>query len=282
MVPAPGPSGTPPDMSQDEIEPLNRTSAVVTPPPHPPQYLPSPTLSSPVSLYQLGITQLSPLRRQFSSPRSPAAAFSPRVSSYSGNNGGASPGTGRSKHDGSADAASASESDDLTQDNRDVLVQRLGDLMKRLTQGDDHLNDEAITALHRKADEMEGVVLAGKKARSPRKRMALSRRPVSLDLDASPLIGAEAAGLWGRPSPWLRPRRSDLSVAATLTPEREAQAPTPAPAAASSPAERKSRKAMSTEQVSRIAEEAEKLNAELASLVIKLKARQEESDVRFA
>lgn len=86
-----------------------------------------------------------------------------------------------SRHD---DVDTASESDisvdDVTQDSRDVLVQRLTDLADKLSEG--NIRTASIEALHKQVDEMERVLRGGSRARSASRhsRISPSRRAQSL------------------------------------------------------------------------------------------------------
>lgn len=151
--------------------------------------LPS-ALSSPRSLHHLGIGSplpLSPLRRQFSSP--PGIARDDADDELSDDN---------DSHDrlgvagGDTDSSGAgrleldSHDNNLTQDSKDVLVQRLSDLVQRLstaaniTLAASAIQQTAILGqLHAKVDEMEGVLLgeaSGGAGRKPRRTQPHGRR----------------------------------------------------------------------------------------------------------
>ncbi|KAK3683663.1 hypothetical protein B0T22DRAFT_483488 [Podospora appendiculata] len=133
---------------------------------------PPSALSSPMSLHHLGISSspLSPLRRQFSSPlfRSPPH---PAIATYDADDESGEEEETRDQPDDSIDssredtqgraqtAAPSSQPDDdeLTQDSKDVLIERLTDLVQRLSAG--HSTQESsLSALHAKVDEMEAVM----------------------------------------------------------------------------------------------------------------------------
>lgn len=127
-----------------------------------------------MSLYQLGIAPLSPLRRQFSSPLS-GHSLSPPPPSV-----GADISEEEDEDEGidddDADGSRSEATDELTQDSRDVLVERLTDLVQRLSRGDTSvLHDGNISALHAKVDEMETVLAAKRRSRQQQPRS----RPVS-------------------------------------------------------------------------------------------------------
>ncbi|KEZ46173.1 hypothetical protein SAPIO_CDS1048 [Scedosporium apiospermum] len=250
-----GTDDPPPNLSQDEIEPIERAAAVVTPPP-----LPSPTLSSPVSLYRLGI---SPYSKQFSSPRAPGPPWlkSPSVeighdTSYDDQADDHDQAddsqdyeheqtheqTHEHANDGDVESNAAEHSGDspssedpIALDSKDVLLQRLGDLMQRLNSDDTSFKDENLSALHSKVDEMEDV-------------------------------------LEGSPHPLLRSQVSDLTNAI-------AEAPLLKPPAERKPVQiRRPKPAISAEDASRIAQEAEELSEHLTSIISRLQSRQEESE----
>lgn len=87
-------------------------------------------------------------------------------------------------HDDVDDDTTESESDisadDVTQDSRDVLVQRLADLADKLSEG--NVRTSSIEALHKQVDEMERVLRGGSRARSVSRhsRASSSRRAQSL------------------------------------------------------------------------------------------------------
>ncbi|PKS06932.1 hypothetical protein jhhlp_005528 [Lomentospora prolificans] len=273
----------PPNLSDDEIEPIDRPADVVTPPP-----LPSPSLPSPVSLYRLGI---SPFARQFSSPCVAGTALqqsSPVDVGRSLNNQDqiddgyddedthdrGNEGDEESNADHFGD--SALEQDPLTLDSRDVLLQRLGDLMQRLGGNHDSFRDENLSALHTKVDEMEEV-LKGTEYRAQhrpwRRKHQHSSRPLSLDFDSPSTRDTQI--LWGSapsPSALLRSQFSDLTMAL-----QEATLSEPQDPAKAEP--EKAKKAIITpEDANRIVKEAEELNEHLTSLISRLQARQEESE----
>ncbi|KAI0974880.1 hypothetical protein F4678DRAFT_421135 [Xylaria arbuscula] len=99
----------------------------------------SPPASPSMSPYSLGMSPLSPLRRQFSHPTlAPSSPLYPH-----------SDADRRSPDGGNYES--------ITRDSRDVLVQRLSDLVARLTQ-EHHLKDESMHTLHAKVDELEIVL----------------------------------------------------------------------------------------------------------------------------
>lgn len=239
-----------------------------------------------MSLYRLGIgsSPLSPLRRQFSS-------------SFSNNS--ASPAVTR---DGGADAddelsepdfrnreswsGNEDDDDDLTQDSKDVLVDRLNDLLKRLSSGGS-LGGADVSTLHAKVDEMEKV-LASDRHHKPSRLNRVRQRPSILQL-ASPLPIARADSspqtpeeqqhpdYWGfsrtPPQQQLAPPLSELfsprDNAKDLSTHLQTQ-----------PVDEEEEPKISSEVADSLVIEAEKLCLELSAVVKNLQDRREESDAR--
>lgn len=187
--------------------------------------------------------------------------------------------------------------DDITQDSRDVLVQRLNDLAQRLSGA--NVRTENIEALHAQVDAMEKV-LSRRAHRSPaRLRRTPSSssarrsgsRPRSLVLPAAD--GRDALGIMAPMSPsWLRShfqRRpsthgdrpdetSDLHKALPVpVPVPSAQQLQPAEASATFSGSPK----ISSEMADSIVLEAENLCAEMSTVIESLQKRREESDVNL-
>lgn len=128
------------------------------------------------------ISNLSPLRPQFSSsslgasrsqpaPRLPSAqeatdhhdatgsAPSVRIAVEPADELSSNTGTDDDIDDDDTDSLSDMSADDVTQDSRDVLVQRLTDLAERI--GGANVRTSCIEALHKQVDEMERVLRGG-------------------------------------------------------------------------------------------------------------------------
>lgn len=180
-----------------------------------------------------------------------------------------------------ADASSSSQDD--ARDSRDVLVQRLADLMERV--GDSRLADDAVSEMHRRVDEMEDVARTG----TPRAEKKPHPRPKTPNADARPNI-------WGAPSALLRPSFSDPSPFETTSrapalrppvlhrhtvsePIDEISLQLPALVQMRPGTRERMEAAARIEEAARIAREAEQLNVHLATLITRLRARQEESEV---
>lgn len=247
----------------------------------------SPQLPSPMtmSLYRLGIgsSPLSPLRRQFSS-------------SFSNNS--ASPAATRDGVAGADDELSEpdfssrdspsnneDDDDDLTQDSKDVLVDRLNDLLKRLSAGGS-LGGANITTLHAKVDEMEKVLASDH--HKPSRPTRVRQRPSILQL-ASPLPIVRSSSSPKTPEEQHHPDYWGFS----RTPPRQ-QLASPF-YERSSPAKRAEQSLtnfqtetldeedeprISSEVADSLVTEAEKLCTELSAVVKNLQDRREESDAR--
>ncbi|KUI57737.1 hypothetical protein VP1G_05036 [Cytospora mali] len=148
-----------------------------------------------------------------------------------------------------SDSGSDISADDVTQDSRDVLVQRLNDLAQRLSAADVRASD--VGALHAQVDDMERVLSRGSRARSA------SRHSSSGTSE-------------------LHKARPVLLLPTHLHPSSVEQ-PEPVAAAADATSGNDSPK-ISSEMADRIVEEAEGLCAEMASVIESLQKRREESD----
>ncbi|KAK4454954.1 hypothetical protein QBC34DRAFT_391122 [Podospora aff. communis PSN243] len=232
-----------------------------TPPPHakrhPPhqQHSRSPSLPSPLSLslHHLGIGTPSPLLRQFSTFSSPPTWGSPPLAGM---------GDPDKSHyalgllSGEDDYPDEKElapspgldfdaDDDMTSDSKDVLVQRLGDLVKRL-RGTERV--DGLEELHGMVDAMEGVLGGGKRAKRP--EMARAERGAEV---ISTLKGARVGGEEALPV---------QAVGETQTQGTSSSG----------------RNGIQVDVTAEVVVEAERLNAELVKLAEKLTARKEESD----
>lgn len=223
-------------------------------------------------------------------PRTPSPSFPPSSGGGSLSRIGLSPFTHKLTPRKEPDRpSSSSEQDDVAKDSRDVLLQRLADLADRVS--GESLGGESVSEMHRRVDEMEDLVRAAGKTRTKRARA----RPKSLDMDAT-----RDTGFWGpapspsallrsgfsdpthlgenvlrrTPTPWTvvhRPRFSEpIDEMSLQLPALVQMRPGP-----------KKRGQFSTEDAARIAREAEQLNVHLATLITRLHARQEESEVRL-
>lgn len=192
---------------------------------------PSPALS----LYSLGMPQFSPLRLHFAS--------SPLLHS-------------------AASVAHESERD-RAQDSRDVLVQRLNDLVEKLS-GDDDMAEAGVDALHATVDELETIVKKNSVS-GPRKH---TRGKLSTDSHSS-----RHSGFSARPAspPWARPHSAHeilrpMTAGSTIESFRQAKHALPPKTA--------------PQHAERVLAEAQRLHRSLQAVVTSLKARQEEQDVR--
>lgn len=257
------------------------------------------------------ISPLSPLRPQFSGSLSPSPSAARRgsPSELDDTNHDTVGFTGQPKIevDGvEADDEMASDSDlsadDITQDSRDVLVQRLNDLAQRLSGA--NVRTENIEALHAQVDAMEKVL--SRRRRSPSRRApsfsSSARRSASLQPGGSrprSLVlpaggdGRDALGIMAPMSPsWLRShfqrRPSTHGDRPDETSELHKAGPVPMaippPARHYQPGEAtmtSSSPKISSEMADSIVLEAENLCAEMSTVIESLQKRREESDVNL-
>lgn len=246
------------DDEQDKSPPM-RDEVATTPPPH----LSSPSIPSPFNIGVLGLTPLTPLGRHLASSLAKSPGKLPDEPDGSGChasgaiNGACSSSCRNSKSSrcsksSSTTGSSLGDDDDFSRGSKDLLVQRLTELTRRLAQGDSGdghgpstcPDQESLNILHASVDEMDRVV----SGIMPRRRVT----------------GSGGRDAWGSPSSsWMRSRYSDLSASTRWDPPPEAEPAVKKPAVDSF----------------KIASEAEKLNGELEKLITNLKARQEESEV---
>lgn len=269
------------------------------------------------------ISPLSPLRPQFSGSLSPSSSAARRDSPFGPDDTNhdtvGSLGQPKIEVDGveaddelaSSATGSGSDSDisadDITQDSRDVLVQRLNDLAHRLSGA--NVRTESIEALHAQVDAMEKVLSRrghrspGRLRRTPssssaRRSTSLqpggSSRPRSLVLPAGG-DGRDALGIMAPMSPsWLRShfqrRPSTHGHRPDETSELHKAVPVPMPVPVPSaqqlqPAEAtatfSSSPKISSEMADSIVLEAENLCAEMSTVIESLQKRREESDVNL-
>lgn len=265
------------------------------------------------------ISPLSPLRPQFSSPHSSSLSAarhgSPSELDDTNHDTVGLAGHPKIEVDGvEADDEMASDSDlsadDITQDSRDVLVQRLNDLAQRLSGA--NVRTENIEALHAQVDAMEKVL--SRRHRSPGRRNPSSsassaRRSASLQPGGSrprSLVlptggdGRDALGIMAPMSPsWLKShfqrRLSTHGDRPDETSELHKAGPVPMPIPPPryyqpasgqqlQPAEAtvtSSSPKISSEMADSIVLEAENLCAEMSTVIESLQKRREESDVNL-
>ena len=241
-----------------------------------------------MSLYQLVIAPLSPLRRQFSSPLSGHSLSPPPTSAGEGHEAGIDEEEDDADADGSDGGSGSEATDELTQDSRDVLVERLTDLVQRLSRGDTSvLQDANISALHAKVDEMETVLAAGARPAAAKRR---SREPRSRPTSGIYVGGGDGAldeqDPFGIMSPsWVMSHfyGADSTQTSLLGGDKGRETGkedgTTAPVPAAARPEAGPRK-ISADVAERIVQEAEELCAEMSKVVKSLQDRREESDAR--
>lgn len=190
-----------------------------------------------------------------------------------------------------------------TQDDRDVLVERISDLLSRLssTVTTTEREQEIMTALHSKVDEMELVLQTGIPPERNRQRVDTLQRLISTDEESrtttpvqqsfesmpdtllpTPGIGEKYRQTMGR-SLELNDLPSWLSSPLKLS-DIFPESPTPELTAATNEALEAAKEAAraQAELSDRVAYEAEQLRSELARVVQNLKIRREESDVSLS
>ncbi|ORY56110.1 uncharacterized protein BCR38DRAFT_120160 [Pseudomassariella vexata] len=204
---------------------------------------PSPPASPSLSLYSMGMSPSSPLRRQVSAPRV-MSSISPRS------------------------AADNSEYQDSTQYSKDVLIQRLNDLTARIAADDDGVQDDRLDSLHATVDEMEKVLGQTSSTKSLKhwptspsinnrvNGHGLSLGPPNMSKTQSCLSGIST----GHRNP---------SAQNSLSPQLKGKATEPKSNPVSS---------TSSRRMQQVLGESQKLNEGLKTVVSCLKARQEERD----
>ncbi|KAI5862378.1 hypothetical protein GGS23DRAFT_97663 [Durotheca rogersii] len=237
---------TPPGSTKAEYcHPWSPRSGAASPKSSPPD---SPSLS----LHSLGMSPFSPLLRHLSSPfvRSSSPLHPPDP-------------------DPDSDSDSEpSDQEDIVQDSRDVLVQRLNDLAAQLSRKE-RLKEESINSLHARVDEMETALSLTDR---PAKRAPPRSKPAGLALQTPKSEGDPS---WVPLTPGrIIPSIPSISLSAQNSPPRRAfgeSTDTPGARAANEVG-------MSPEQARRVVAEVQNLCKELEAVSANLRARQEESD----
>ncbi|KAI1347785.1 hypothetical protein F5Y01DRAFT_294219 [Xylaria sp. FL0043] len=187
----------------------------------------SPPVSPSLSPYSLGMSPLSPLRRQFSPPTlAPSSPLYPQ---------------------------SDPDHEDVAQDSKDVLIQRLNDLVARLSQDRRSVEDENLHTLHAKVDELENVF-------DSRAYRAKARHD---DKDRSNLS-------WESPDPTNLLPSDVSSLASPPRPSLSAKAETDSPA--------KKTSNLTVAEAEQIVAEVQDLHKNLEVVISNLRDRQEETE----
>ncbi|TVY73612.1 hypothetical protein LSUE1_G005204 [Lachnellula suecica] len=182
-------------------------------------------------------------------------------------------------------SGSLTSQDDLTQDNKDVLIERLNDLVQRLSKHGASIEDNAVTNIHHMVDGIETLMREKPK------------EPLIEDTDSESEDGVtrEQESLWGPPLPLTPVRNTRMRLPESWkSPQRSSPAPTieetTVPKTADDQEEveeiamqvsqpsASTNKEMSAPKVAEIASEAEELAAQLSQTVAELQIRREESD----
>ncbi|CAG8979125.1 hypothetical protein HYALB_00000258 [Hymenoscyphus albidus] len=177
--------------------------------------------------YNLGITRQ--LSSQFSSPTSPRFARSPSPSPTTN------------------PTSLASPHDDVTEDNKSILIERLNDIVQRLNQ-DSSVDDDTVTKIHRDVDYIERLIKTG---------ASRSRRPSVIGLGIDDMI--DGRDYTNREAVWEPAPSIELK-----NPKRRERA--------------KRGDDMSSSIAQKVAHEAEGLAIQLSNSVSELQKRKEESD----
>ncbi|KAI5928029.1 hypothetical protein F4810DRAFT_646534 [Camillea tinctor] len=207
-----------------------------------PSISPSPSLSF-LRMHPLGMSPFSPLSRQFSSPFAAATSPPRSVSEDPGQ-------------------------EDLTQDSKDVLIQRLNDLAARLNH-QDLMTEGNVLSLHTKVDEMENLLATHY---SPLKTKSPKHRPSSSALGNSRLeVGS--------------PLRPSTPNQVTSDQPSHMQPPSAAKTNGANHDDKQAKQAkpehvpkISAAEAERVVAEAQLLHKGLEEVIANLRARQEESD----
>jgi hypothetical protein len=149
---------------------------------------------------------------------------------------------------------SLSSQDDLTQDNKDVLVERLNDLVQRLSKDGASIEDKAVTNIHHLVDGIE--TLMREKPKEPNLD--------DLDIESESGDTKEQEILWGPALP-----RSPIQNIRMRLPDSWRSPQLSAPP----------KQEINSSKTAEIAKEAEELTSQLAKTVSELQIRREESDV---
>jgi hypothetical protein len=149
---------------------------------------------------------------------------------------------------------SPSIQDDLTQDNKDILIERLSDLVQRLSKDATSMDDKAITNIHHMVDGIE--TLMREKPKSPKLE--------DLDIESEGSSTKELEFLWGPPLP----RTPTQGVRMCLPEAWKSPQPSAPP-----------KEEITVSNATEIARAAEELATQLSKTVAELQVRREESDV---
>ncbi|KAK7921153.1 hypothetical protein PG985_009175 [Apiospora marii] len=215
----------------------------------------SPPPSPSMSLHSLGMSPLSPLRH------------SPVLHR-----------TAKPQYPATVDEDSNQQ--DLSQDSRDVLVQRLNDLVSRLS-GDGGLVGDGIANLHARVDEMEHI-LGQSSSPQPQK----GHRGNQSSVESSSYVGGDGASmLSGLPSP-AQPKSPSADASSSdarteaVPPQQQQQQQSrqSEPEEEARPQRRRSHFGDPSDHARKVLRDAEQLREAMLGVITNLKARQEEQD----
>lgn len=140
--------------------------------------------------------------------------------------------------------------DDFTQDSKDVLIDRLNDLVLRLSNVKS-LKDSAVSAIHREVDKIEALVNGVEKTNSPRELKRQQSGYLNDDRDIH--------DFWGPPTPTQNIKMRIPAISQNSSPRIVFESV--------------------ASKADKVAKAAEELSAKLSSTVAQLLDRREESDV---
>ena len=145
----------------------------------------------------------------------------------------------------------------MTQDSRDVLVERLNDLVLRLSKTN-CLNDSTITSIHSEVDKIELVVHEAEKGQK-------LKSVYNEFQEESPSYSKENDPFWAPPTP-----AQNIKLSLPNSPKRVKTRSVPSQAKV---------KEITAARVDNIAQAAEELVSNLSAAINELQFRREESDV---
>ncbi|KAI0147840.1 hypothetical protein GGR57DRAFT_476003 [Xylariaceae sp. FL1272] len=203
----------------------------------------SPPTSPSMNAFSLGVSPLSPFRRHFSPVSARSSSSHQRSDSY------------RSE-----------APDDLAQDSRDVLIQRLNDLASKLAQRP-HVDDENISAMHARVDEMENALV------TPGYRLSINAHQPGILAQSPSYDGDESSSPWDTPGEANRLLGSPIKF---TSPAGNADQVIPDTTKANAKPTKTSK--MSVAQAQRIVAEAQDLQKGLETILTNLRTRQQETE----
>lgn len=118
-----------------------------------------------------------------------------------------------SSHSIDSHVVSSLEQEDIAQDNKEVLLERLSDLVQRL-QDEDHLDNKSAAAFHKRVDEMETIFRSKQRTLRPARSLRSMR-----SFTSSPNIGPVRDDSMHLPTTPPMPQRELFGASSHETPE---------------------------------------------------------------